>query len=190
MKLHLTLTVSVLAVAMLAACDSPTPPTMTEADLIGAEAAARRAAGLTVTPSNELPRGTVDYSGRFGAQVWDAVDGTIVADMDLTVAFARDTVSGSIHNINFFDDDGRPDQLLGGQLAITGTEDNGALAMTAQGRLDGVEGRMRGNTNVHLNMAGDVRTDAAAGDTISGRAHGQGQGDFDIQIVNGMFYAN
>ncbi|WP_458791807.1 hypothetical protein [Yoonia sp. MH D7] len=110
--------------------------------------------------------------------------------MTMSADFTGNTITGGIDNVNLIDDNDIPEQLLGGSLTIAGSETNGALSATATGNLSAVgDESVRGSSSVTLNMAGNMQTDTANADTLSGSLSGYGDGDFYINISDGSFFA-
>ncbi len=177
------------AALALSACASPTPPTITAADVTRINAEADRFAVLPDTAMADLPSTSVSYVGHAGGRVSGDADGAFIGDMTMNVDFATNTIGGTIDNINLIDDDDVPEQLLGGDLTISGTEVDGLISANATGRLSAVgEESVRGSADVTLGLLGDVVTDTQAGDSVYGAVSGSGSGDFDISIRGGEFF--
>ena len=178
------------SIAALSACDTPTPPTITQADVLAAQTEVTRVGALSITANADLPPGSATYAGQLGAVVTGDEDGSILGDMSIIVAFDTGTIGGTVDNINIIDDDGIPNQLLGGNLTIAGSESNGSLSATASGSLTAVgDISIRGSSDVTLAMLGDTRTDVTNGDTVSGVITGGfSSGDFELTATSGSFY--
>jgi hypothetical protein len=115
----------------------------------------------------------------------------VFGDMTMNVGFASNTIDGSVSNLNVFDTEGEPEQLLGGSLTLSGSENNGILTATATGSLTAVgEESVRGSSSVTLNLNGNVLTDTSDGDTVHGTVDGSGTGNFDISVYNGGCYGS
>lgn len=173
---------------LLAACETPTPPTIALRDVDRAFAEADRIGALQITPRDQVPLGTVTYDGQVGADITGDLDGSILGDMTMTVAFDRNRIDGTVDNINLIDPDGFPSQRLDGRLDIAGVETAGDLDAGASGRLAAVDGNgeiLR--TDVNLDLEGAVYNDRINGDAVFGTARGTGEGDIDIDI-NGVFF--
>ncbi len=182
---------SVAGIALLSACASPTPPTISEDDAAAINAEADRVGALPDTAIADLPPGSASFVGHAGGPVTGDVDGAVIADMTMDVEFAANTISGTIDNVNYLDEDDVPEQLLGGSLTIAGTEADGLLVATATGTLTAVgEESIRGSSSVTLNLNGNVLTDVSNGDTVFGDLDGSGSGDFDITLTDGVFYGS
>ena len=179
---------AVAAALMLAACASPTPPTIGQGDVDRAFAEAARMSRLPETRIFDLPTGSATYTGQLGADVAGDLQGSILGDMAMTVGFSANRVSGAVTNINLIDTAGQPDQLLDGSLAISGFEDQGDILAGAAGQLAGVEpGGAAFTTDVNLAMQGSVRDDFGRGDAVFGTATGNGSGDVDLSF-DGVFF--
>jgi hypothetical protein len=175
----------VLPLALVAACASPKPPTMTEADL---EDAGARHDVLEALPVAVLPAtGSQTMSGHLGGAIMGDVDGYMLGDMTLTSDFGTDSVSGSVTNINVFDEDGIPDQLLDGSLGVTGGISGSGMTATASGTVSGVDHGFSGDSNVNLSLDGTYRQNGAV-IILTGDVTGGGTGDFDVTLVDGQFY--
>ena len=174
----------------LAGCASPTPPTITAADAEAAEAEATRVSALPITSAINLPTGSATFEGKMGGGISGDIDGSILGDMSMSIQFDDNTISGSVSNINYIDEDGDPDQLLGGSLTIAGAETSGALSGTMKGTLSGVpdEAPIRGEASVNLSFDGNVVTDDSEGDSVYGTVTGSGDCDFEIYMDSGLFY--
>jgi len=91
-------------------------------------------------------------------------------------------------------EDGTPTQLLGGELAISGTTSTTTFTATASGELDAVGEDLpfRGSADVALSLGGDVRADTTATGTttalIGTWSGGTTSGDFEVQ-GSGEFFA-
>ncbi len=181
-----TTTVSVLAI--LAACSSPNPPTISAADVGRSLDEARDLSTRPFTDTADLPTGLVTYTGEIGADVSGDLNGSIQGDMIMHVQFTDNTVDGSVRDINLIDPDGRPNQRLGGQLAIDGVENSGRIDAFASGDLTVVDDAgMTRDTNVLLTMGGDVVDNYGAGDAVFGSVQGDGVGDLNFD-VDGVFF--
>ena len=185
------ITISLATLALVAACETPNAPSVSATDVGRAFAEAEAISRLQFTDSIDLPTGATTYNGQFGANVRGDVDGSLLGDMRMEVAFADDGMSGDITNINLIDPDGRPNQRLDGKLDITGLQEAGRLDGFASGDLRGVDQGSFVDTNVLLVLDGDVFNDRGLGDAVFGSATGDGIGqdpdDWDIEI-DGVFF--
>jgi len=84
------------ALATLAACATPTPPSISAYDVDRAFVEARRIDALPLTASADVPSGTVTYDGQIGADVRGDATGSILADMTMIVGFDSNTISGTV----------------------------------------------------------------------------------------------
>ena len=174
--------------ALAAACSTPNPPTVSAADVNRAYAEARAIGGLPFTATEALPTGTVSYTGKLGVDVSGDLDGALLGDMQMRVAFADNTVGGNVSNINFIDSDGRPDQRMDGRLVIDGYESAGRIDAFASGVLQGVDRRGQlAETDVLLTLDGNVHSDRRNGDAVFGEATGSGIGDLRFE-ADGVFF--
>lgn len=172
----------------LAACASPTPPSINAQDVISINAASNRVSALPQTSVLNLPSASATYVGHIGGTVAGDADGSIIGDMSMTVDFAGNTVTGLMDNVNLIDEFDVPEQLLGGSLSISGTETAGQLVATASGSLSAVgDIAVRGSSDVVLTLAGNVRDDTGTGDAVFGNVTGGGIGDFAVTL-SGQFY--
>lgn len=183
---------AVSAASLVAACDSPTPPTITPGDIAAAIAERNRVAALPATALADLPTGSVRYDGNvYSNAIIDGEIGySILGDMAMNVNFAGGGVSGVVDNINLIDN-GVPDQLLGGDLRISGATANGGISAVANGRIDAVGSDLpfRGASDIRLNMTGTVRDDGP-GTAVYGNVTGGsiGDSDFDVTLIGGTFF--
>jgi len=175
----------------LTACASPTPPSISAAEVTAINDEYDRVGALPDTAIADLPPGSASYEGHVGGEISGDAEGSFVGDMTMNIEFAGNTIGGSIDNMNVIDDGGEPEQLLGGSLTINGTEADGILTATATGSLTAVgEEKIRGSSSVTLNLNGNVLTDTSDGDTVHGTMDGSGTGDFDITVYNGGFFGS
>lgn len=172
---------------LIAGCAKPLAPTMTTEDLNTSRSRLATLEALPVAAS--LPAsGTATMNGRLGGTMTGDADGTLLGDLALTSDFAARTVSGQVTNINTFNDDDTPDQLLKGDLTVAGSITGSRLTGTANGTLTGVDGGFKGDSVTALNLDGMFRQNG--GDlAVTGDVTGGGTGDFDIVLTNGKFYA-
>ena len=186
----------VLATASLTACASATPPSISAADITSAEAEEARISALPVATVEQLPSTQASYTGKLGGDV--TIDGdagyAILGDVTAEVDFAgAAAITGTVDNINLIED-GTPTQLLGGELAISGTTSTTTFTATASGELDAVGEDLpfRGSADVALSLGGDVRADTTATGTttalIGTWSGGTTSGDFEVQ-GSGEFFA-
>ena len=177
------------ALALTAACATPTPPSITAGDVDRAYAEAIRISALPATAPADIPTGTVTYDGQIGADVRGDAQGSILADMTMIVGFDTNAISGNVSNINLVDPAGIPTQRFSGSLAIAGIENNGDLDAIASGRVSGVDGDGYAvDADMNLDLVGTVLDDAGQGDAIFGSATGSAAGDFYLD-VDGVFFA-
>jgi len=186
----LTKTISPLLVAIsLAACDSPTPPSITAAEAVAINTEADRVQELPDTAIADLPTDSVTYNGHIGGAISGDAEGSIIGDLSMDVNFDSNTIGGEVDNVNLLDDEDVPEQLLGGSLSISGSENDGLLSATATGTLTAVgEESVRGSSDVTMTLTGNVLTDTTDGDAVAGDVYGNGTGDFDINLSDGAFY--
>jgi len=190
------ITFGLLAAATLSACTvsagtdtvRSNAPTVSRTDVTDALDNAAIASTLPQTTFGNLPTGSVNYTGKLGADVSGDANGSILGDLSMNVGFSSNTVRGDVDNINLIDSDGTPNQRLDGRLLIDGVETAGQLDAFASGDLSGVD--VNGNrvdTQMLLILDGQVRDDFGRGDAVYGTASGQAEGDFDLD-VEGVFY--
>lgn len=176
------------ATLMLAACVAPTPPTIGQGDVDRAFREATRISRLPETRTVDLPTGSVTYTGQVGSNVAGDLRGSILGDMAMNVGFSTNRVTGSVSNLNLIDTAGRPDQLLGGRLAIGGFEDQGSILAGAAGEITGVTaGGTAFASDVNLTLQGRVRDDFSRGDAVFGTATGNAVGDVNL-FFDGVFF--
>jgi len=174
--------------AVFAACSSPNPPTKSASDVSRSFDKAEDLSTAPFTTTQDLPTGSVTYTGEIGADVSGDLNGSINGDMTMNVGFDTGTIDGSVRNINLIDPDGRPDQRLGGRLEIDGFENSGRLDAFAFGDLTAVNSS--GNeleSDVLLTLEGDVVDDRGRGDAVFGAARGNGIGDLEFD-ADGVFF--
>jgi hypothetical protein len=172
----------------LTACAVATPPTIDDRDVDRAYAEAYRISRLPETGLADLPTGSATYTGQIGADVSGDLSGSMLGDMAMTVGFSTNRVAGSVTNMNLIDSAGRPDQLLGGSLAISGFETQGDILAGASGEINGVEpGGSFFASDVNMTMDGSVRDDFRGGDALFGTALGNAVGDVDL-VFDGVFF--
>ena len=189
MKIHFKYTISIPLLA-LAACASPTPPSINAQDVININAASSRVSALPQTGILNLPSASATYLGHIRGMVLGDADGSIIGDMSMSVNFAGNTVSGLVDNVNLLDAFDVPEQLLGGSLTISGTETGGQLLASASGSLSAVgDIAVRGESDVVLTLAGNVRDDVGTGDAVYGTITGGAIGDFAVSL-SGQFYGS
>ena len=178
-----------LGVGCVAACASPTPPSISTQDVTNRFAEFERVNMLPRTTVDNLPTGLATFVGHAGGRASGDATGSVIGDMVMNVNFDSNAIDGTINNLNLLDDNDVPEQLLGGDLALSGTETDGALRATATGQLTAVgEERIRGSANVTLNLNGNVVTDTSEGDSVTGTVNGRAGGSFDITLSEGSFY--
>lgn len=176
------------AALIMAACVVPTPPTIGQADVDRAFRDAALISRLPETQSFNLPTGSVTYRGQVGADVAGDLRGSILGDMAMNVGFSTNRVTGSVSNINLIDTAGRPDQLLGGRLAISGFEDQGDILAGAAGEITGVApGGAAFASDVNLTLQGSVRDEYRAADAVFGDVTGNAVGEVDL-FFDGVFF--
>ena len=157
---------TLIPLAVLAACASPTPPSITTDDIDVAIAENDRIDALPDAAMAMLPTTSASYTGNFGSDNL-TIDGDggygVLGDMVMTIDFGgSNDISGTVSNLNLIED-GVLDQLLGGELDISGTTAAGALAATADGTLDAVGDDLpfRGTTDVSFVMTGTTKEDGS-----------------------------
>jgi len=179
----------ILTVGSLAACASPTPPSISSQDVESRFAEFERVNMLPRTSIDNLPTGTASFVGSAGGRASGDADGAVIGDMVMNVNFDGNTIDGLINNLNLLDENDVPEQLLGGDLTLSGSEADGVLRAIASGQLTAVgEERIRGSANVTLNLNGNVVTDTTEGDSVTGTVSGRAGGNFDITISDENFY--
>ena len=182
------ITLSLVALATLAACATPNEPTVTAYDVDLAMFEARRISDLPLTGTSDLPSGGVRYDGQLGADVSGDAQGSILGDMTMLVDFGDNNIGGSVTNINLIDPDGEPNQRFDGSLRIDGRENSGRLDAFASGEISGVDNDGYAvDSQMLLVLDGDVYDDAGRGDAVFGSATGTATGDFNM-TVNGVFF--
>ncbi|WP_341368331.1 hypothetical protein [Yoonia sp. BS5-3] len=179
---------SLIVMASLSACATPTPPTVTASDVDDAFDEATRISALPQTAIADLPTGSVTYNGQIGANVSGDAQGSILADMTMIVGFSSNDIDGNVSNINLINPDGTPDQLLTGTLQMSGIESNGDLDATASGTVQGVDNSgFVVNSDMNIVLDGAVYDDTGQGDAVYGSAEGAANGDFLLDI-DGVFF--
>jgi hypothetical protein len=149
------------------------------------------AESATATPMGSLPSGTsgsVTYEGAVAAATSGAYDGTLYAAMSMNVDFAGGGITGTVSDAFLYNDlTAQTDETLSGTLTLAGNEVAGGIVATASGNLTGV-GVVTGTGPTVLVMAGNVRTDAAAADTVYGTIADTTMGGLGINLTLGEFY--
>ena len=174
-----------IAAASLAACALPEKNSLNRADLRAFTADDTRAARFDPTPSADIPTGAATYQAhiRSDAVVNGEDDFSVTGLLDLRVDMSASPtrvgsgdVSGSISDINLFDDNdnGYEDQKLDGDLNISGTVREGRLGATATGVLGAVlsDTLFEQTSTWSLDLDGDFVDDAESADVITGRVSG------------------
>lgn len=181
------ISLSIGALVLVAACASPKAPTLTRQDKDDADARYEVLNALPATAA--MPTmGTANYTGKFGGSLSGDSDGELLGDISMEADFASSVLSGSVTNLNTYNDAGEPDQLLSGGLNVNGNFVGNAVTASATGTLTGVDSGFSGDTNVDIAMNGTFRDNTGTADVITGTAIGCGTGDFDI-CLDGGFYA-
>lgn len=187
------ITTSLCALLAISACtiessEFDRSPTVTSAGVQSAFAEADAIGRAPETSFGNLPTGSVNYTGKLGAEVSGDANGSILGDLDMNVGFASNTVRGDVSNINLIDPDGTPNQRFEGRLLLDGVETAGQIDAFASGDLTGIDvGGNLVDTQMLLILDGQIRDDFGRGDAVFGTASGQAQGDFDLD-VDGVFY--
>lgn len=177
-----------IALSLSAACATPSPPSVTSADVNRAFAEATYLSSLPATDPLDLPTGSVTYDGQIGAAVGGGAQGQMLADMTMHVRFDSDAIGGTVSNINLLDTTGLPEQRLDGTLAIAGFENAGDLGGIATGQVTGVDGGGRViDADMALDLRGAVINDQWYGDAVYGSATGSTTGDVTLGL-NGVFF--
>lgn len=179
------ITLPLIMVAALSACELPDESTLNRSDLRAFAADDIRASKLDFTPAADIPTGAATYTGhiRSDAIVNGESDYSILGLMDLDVTISstatRDgsgRISGEISDINLIDNnnDSFDDQAFGGKLTISGDAREGRIDATATGVLDAVldDTFSKQTSTWSLDMKGDFVTDVEDGDTITGTLTG------------------
>jgi hypothetical protein len=99
------------------------------------------------------------------------------------------SVTGTVTDVNLLRS-GVPQQRMAGSLEILGTERRSVIAATATGELD-VRGRTQpfsGSTEMALDLNGTTRGDFGHVVGVHGSAVGTGTGDFDVDVISGVFF--
>ncbi len=185
---------SVIAIPVLAtlgACANPTPPTITADQLTDIQNESSRVSALSASAPASIPTsGAVDYSGHIGGEIDGDVTGGFVGDLTVTADFGTNAITGDVTNINLIDEDGNPDQLLGGSLDVTGAHTGADITMTAQGSVTAVDDDgFRGSSDVDFELNGGFVDDTGTADAMYGTITGSADGDFYIGVVDADFYA-
>lgn len=179
-----------LAALTLAACEA-TPPSLTTDDILAFEKEIDSASALPVTAINDLPGGTVTYSGEFGSNAFvegASANDSIIGQMEMTVQFANQNIEGQLYDINLIAD-GRPQQVMGGTLDIDGRAVNGTIDAVATGTLTRVEANKEDFAFTELYLDGNVQTGLTNADAVFGSVTGGGDGSFDFELDGtGSFY--
>lgn len=178
-----------LALGLTTACTfvTPAPP---EVDIGAFNDETLRVNALPATDADDLPTGSVEYTGQFGSNAFvDGQDGhALIGDMEMTVAFDDATVDGTFDNVVLITD-GADNAAVGGTLDIAGFETEGAIAATASGTLAFDDGFETAESDMVLFLNGDVLNDLFAGDAVGGELTGSGSGDVDVLLDgNGSWY--
>ena len=182
------ITTSLIALAALSACGTPNPPTVTAAQVNRSFEEARAIGRLPLTDTQDLPNGSVTYNGKLGADVSGELNGSIIGDMQMIVGFNDHNIDGAVTNINLVDPDGRPNQRLGGRLEIEGRETSGRLNADAFGNITAAnDSGFVVDSDVLLELRGDVVDDIGRGDAVFGSVVGDGLGDLNFD-VDGVFF--
>ena len=198
------ISISLIAMAGVAACAIPEDNTLNRSDLAAFTADDVRAnsTALSFTPAADIPTGAATYEGHVrsaaivnGRDDFDIL-GLLELEIDISDTSTRDgtgNVRGTISDLNLFDDDndGFDDQAFDGDLSISGSVDEGRIDATATGVL----GAVLANTIIEqtstwsLNLDGDIKTDFEAGDTASGSVSGGTTGaasdEYDVLLTGG-----
>ena len=169
---------------------APNPPTVSISDINQAFDRAEDASTLPFTALINLPTGSAIYDGQIGADLSGDSLGSLLGDLTMQVDFAGNSIAGNVRNINLINQDGGPDQRLGGDLEIAGFETNGDIDAGAGGQLSAVsvDGEIL-SSDVNLDLEGAVRTGVVSGDAIYGVVTGDARGDFNLDI-DGRFYGD
>jgi hypothetical protein len=142
-----------------------------------------------LTPLAGIPStGSVTYDGVVSANATGDFAGSLYADMSMNVNFANHAVTGTITQVDLYDDfAGKVVETLSGTLTLAGTQTLGGVAGTATGTLTGV-GTVTGVGTAALALAGTVRSDTTTADTVYGSMTGGVTGGIDLNLANGEFY--
>lgn len=197
MKRYIAITA---ALTTLVACGDPQPLSVDRSDVNEALLDIRAASLLEVTPVDDIPSGSATYEGQFtsSAVVNDETGYQVIGDIELSADFGASRtvrVDGEIENINLidrFNSERQNSQELIGSLDINGNALDGGFIGVAEGDLTAVinnDGFLR-DSDVALDLRGEVVTDRDPGDTLFGIIDGEGRGGFDIEILgDGAFSA-
>ena len=196
--------ISCTAIVGLAACELPDENTLNRSDLAAFTADDIRAnsTALSFTPASDIPTGSASYAGHIRSDAIVngeddfSVLGLLELDIDISGTATRDgtgTVSGSITELNLFDDDdnGFDDQSFDGDLRISGNVDEGRIDARATGVLGAVldDVLVEQTSTWSLDLDGDLRTDFEPADVASGRVSGGTTGtasdDYDVLLTGG-----
>ena len=200
----LRFSISIVALAAVAACAIPEDNTLTRSDLAAFTADDLRANSnaLSFTAPEDIPTGTATYEGHLrsaaivnGEDDYDVL-GLLALEVDISDAAAREgsgSIRGSITELNLFDDNdnGFEDQTFDGDLSISGTVNAGRIDATATGVLGAVldDVIIEQTSTWRIDLDGDVRTDFEDGDTISGTVNGGTTGgatdDYSVTLTGG-----
>lgn len=198
------LSIPLVTLASLAACELPQDNTLSRSDLAAFTADDLRANSnaLSFTPAADIPTGSATYAGHVrspailnGEDDYDIL-GLLDLEIDISETATRDgtgSVRGTISDLNIFDDNdnGFEDQSFDGDLTIVGNVDEGRIDATATGVLGAVFGDvLTQQTSVwSVNLDGDIKTDFEAGDTaagiVTGGTNGTASNDYDITLTGG-----
>lgn len=183
------------ALGLLAACATPTPPSITTADIQAAEDEFDRVSTLPLLAPVDRPVGTVAYTGKMGGDL--TIDGeggySMLADMTMQVNYGLSgSVGGTVGNINLIED-GIPNQRLGGSLDIAGSSTGTTFSSTAEGKITAVPDDVpfRGASEVRFSMTGNMRQDGPDTALVGSWAGGSVEpatDDFDVS-GSGNFFA-
>lgn len=142
-----------------------------------------------ITPVLGIPTtGLVTYDGVIAANTTGAHVGSLYADLSMGVDFGSNVITGSITNVDLVNDTtGNVVQDLAGSLTLAGTQTLGGVVATATGSLTGT-GPVTGVGTAAFVLAGTVRSDVTAADTVFGTMDGTVGGGFALDLSAGEFY--
>lgn len=171
----------------LAACSSPSAPSLSLAQFQTAKSDMQRATTVAPTAFGDVPSsGSVQYFGKIASSA--NVNNGMVADLTMNVNFGSSNVNGNVKNMNYISE-GTPEQTFGGTLSLSGRVNGRFVNANASGTITAVASGLTGRSNVNLALVGRFRDDNGTADLIAGSATGTGRGDFDFDITQGVFFA-
>lgn len=134
--------------------------------------------------------GSADFLGGFGADVAGDIDGFMTGSVELSIDdLDNGTVTGSLDELALYNTDGTLNRDFAGEIFLNGVVNDTAISAA------GVDNVRDNTTNLETDVAatlngvfrdlsGEGRASAA-----TGTVDGDGRGDFDFVMSDGLFYA-